>query len=250
MVDFQIRLTEMPVGITAEHEEVMRICRKYICEEDKCVFHVSVSEDDMRKEAEYFNTRNGDDAQQVLMWQLERSALYRKIAEEMIDHDRILIHGSALSMDGNGYLFTAPSGTGKSTHAALWRTVFQDRVVMINDDKPLVWMKDDQILVYGTPWDGKHHLSNNIGVPLKGICRIIRCAQNSIQRVSKEEGMTHLLEQTFRSSDPQRLLKTLEMLKEITEQIPVYDLYCNMETDAAITAYEQLIREDQDEVKK
>lgn len=241
MYEFQIHIAGMTVEICAEYEKTMRSCKDYIITGQQPEFHVHATEEDLIKEAEFFQKRNGEHAIQS-EWQLERSAIYRKVAEEMIDRERILIHGSALSMDGNGYLFIAPSGTGKSTHAALWRKVFGDRVMMINDDKPLVHVNENEIVIYGTPWDGKHRLSTNTGVPLKAICRIIRHETNSIRRVFKEEGMIRLLEQTYRPVRQDRVLKTLDMLKKITDRIPVYDLYCNMETDAAITAYQELIK--------
>ena len=101
---------------------------------------------------------------------LETLAVYRKIAEKMIDYDTILFHGSVIAVDGIGYLFTAKSGTGKSTHTRLWRELFGERAVMVNDDKPLIKVSENGIIVYGTPWDGKHRLSTNTFVPLKGIC--------------------------------------------------------------------------------
>ena len=240
MVDFQIRLTEMPVGITAEYKETELACKGYFCEGEEEVFHVCASQENINKEKEYFVERNG--RLSMSERQLERSALYRLIAEEMIDYDRILIHGSALAIDRNAYLFIAPSGTGKSTHAALWRKAFGERVVMVNDDKPLVRMDGDEILIYGTPWDGKHRLSNNIGVPLKGIARVYRSEDNRVERLSKEEAMTRLLEQTYRSEKPLRVVKTLEMLKRISDEIPFYALYCNMEEEAAYTAYEAMTK--------
>ena len=102
---------------------------------------------------------------------LETLAVYRKIAEKMPDYDTFLFHGSAIAVDGTAYLFTAKSGTGKSTHTRLWRELLGDRAVMVNDDKPLIRVNADGTAVaYGTPWDGKHRLSSNIAVPLRVIC--------------------------------------------------------------------------------
>lgn len=68
---------------------------------------------------------------------LETLAVYRKIVTRLVFSDILLIHGSAIAVDGKAYLFTAPSGTGKSTHTRMWREYFKDRAVMVNDDKPL-----------------------------------------------------------------------------------------------------------------
>ena len=77
---------------------------------------------------------------------LEGLAVYRKIAEKMIDYNTMLFHGSVVAVDGVGYLFTAKSGTGKSTHTRLWRTYFGERAVMVNDDKPLIKVTNNSLL--------------------------------------------------------------------------------------------------------
>ena len=95
------------------------------------------------------------------------------------------------------YSGTAASGTGKSTHVALWRKYFGERAVMVNDDKPLLRI-GDVVTAYGTPYDGKHKLSNRIAVPLKAICILTRAAENSIVPVTKTEAYTMLLQQAYR----------------------------------------------------
>ncbi len=84
---------------------------------------------------------------------LETLAVYRRIAEKMPDFDTILFHGSCVAVDGVGYLFAAKSGTGKSTHTRLWRQVFGDRAVMINDDKPMIraGSEGEGPVIFGTP---------------------------------------------------------------------------------------------------
>ena len=69
---------------------------------------------------------------------LESLALFRKLCDYTLSEvDGIIFHSSAIMVDGEAYLFTAPSGTGKSTHTRLWRELLGDRAVMINDDKAL-----------------------------------------------------------------------------------------------------------------
>ena len=65
---------------------------------------------------------------------LENNAIHALLAEKLVDFDVLLVHGSALCMDGKAYIFMAPSGTGKSTHTRLWREVYGSRVIMINDE--------------------------------------------------------------------------------------------------------------------
>lgn len=171
---------------------------------------------------------------------LETLAVYRKIATALLSRDVMLIHGSVIAVDGEGYLFTALSGTGKSTHVRLWRKLFGDRAVMVNDDKPLVRVSEEsRPLVFGTPWDGKHHLSNNIAVPLRAIVLLERGEENAIHPISAEEAFPTLLQQSFRpEDDPVLTIQALQLLSQLSQQVGLYRLHCNMNPDAARVAYE------------
>lgn len=94
------------------------------------------------------------------------------LAAALLYYNILLMHGSALCMDGEAYIFAAPSGTGKSTHARLWREVFGDRVWMINDDKPLVRVEEERAFVFGSPWCGKHKLGCNGSARLKAVVEL------------------------------------------------------------------------------
>ena len=168
---------------------------------------------------------------------LETLAAYRKIAERMPEYDTILFHGSCVAVDGAGYLFTAKSGTGKSTHTRLWRELLGDRAIMINDDKPLIRISDSGAIIYGTPWDGKHHLSNNIAVSLKAICILERAKENAILPVTREEALPMLIQQAYRPADPFTLAKTLTLIDRLGMEVKLYRLRCNMDISAAKLSY-------------
>ena len=169
---------------------------------------------------------------------LETLAVYRGIAEKMPFYDRFLFHGSAISVDGTGYLFTAKSGTGKSTHARLWRELLGERAVMVNDDKPLLQVTDRGAVVYGTPWDGKHRLSSNISAPLRAICILERAPVNRIREISKSEALPTLIQQAYRPKNPAALAQTLALLDRLN--VRFYRLSCNMEPEAAELSYHTL----------
>lgn len=171
---------------------------------------------------------------------LETLAVYRKIADKMIDYDTVLFHGSVIAVDGIGYLFTAKSGTGKSTHTRLWRELFGERAVMVNDDKPLIKVSENGIMVYGTPWDGKHRLSTNISVPLKAVCALERSEGNHIEKVTADSVYNMLVQQVYRPQSPQKLLKTLQLIDVLSENVGLYRLGCNMDISAAETAYKAM----------
>lgn len=173
---------------------------------------------------------------------LETLAVYRKIADHLLSCDTLLFHGSVIAVDGIGYLFTAKSGTGKSTHTRLWREYFGERAVMVNDDKPLLRITDSGVTAYGTPWDGKHRLSTNIAVPLKGICILTRDTTNHIEPAEPHAVYPLIVQQTNRSLSADGMKQTLSLIDRMLNVVPVYRLGCNMDIEAARVAYEGMNR--------
>lgn len=173
---------------------------------------------------------------------LETLAVYRKIADYLLSCDTLLFHGSVIAVDGEGYLFTAKSGTGKSTHTRLWREYFGERAVMVNDDKPLLHITDSGVTAYGTPWDGKHRLSTNIAVPLKGICILTRDTTNHIEQAEPHAAYPMIVQQTNRSLTVDGMKQTLSLIDSMLNVVPVYRLGCNMDIEAARMAYEGMNR--------
>ena len=168
---------------------------------------------------------------------LETLSAYRKLSVKLTEYDTFLFHGSVIAVDGQAYLFTAKSGTGKSTHTRLWRQLLGDRAVMVNDDKPLLRVGEKEVTVYGTPYNGKHNLGCNMSVPLKAVCILTRAAENSIVRISKQEAYAMLLQQVFRPRDPAVMQKTLRLIDRLAAQTALYRLGCNMEPEAAEVAF-------------
>ena len=172
---------------------------------------------------------------------IESLALYQNITELLLARDVMQFHCSALEMDGRAYLFTAPSGTGKSTHVRLWRQVFGARVTVINDDKPLVRLqKDGSWRVYGTPYGGKHNLQTNTSQTLCGIVMLERGAENKIERVTPQDAFVTLMAQTYHSiQTPERILHAMDLVGSLAN-LPVFRLQCNISQQAVQVAYEAL----------
>jgi len=228
------------IKICSIHNDVHFLCRNYRSE-DNADFTVVTTQGDIdleRKYSEEEDIKLGTSIRNYTDGYLETLAVYRKIADTMLNYDTILFHGSCVAVDGEGYLFTAKSGTGKSTHTRLWRELFGKRAVMVNDDKPLIRITDTGARVFGTPWNGKHALGENITVPLRAICVLERDAENHICKVEKRSIYPLLVQQTHRSSNGGAVLKMLTLLDTMTEKVGLYKLGCNMEMDAAKVAYE------------
>ena len=155
----------------------------------------------------------------------------------MPEYDTFLMHGSAIAVDGSAYLFTAKSGTGKSTHTRLWREFLGERAVMVNDDKPLINISESGVTIYGTPYNGKHRIGNNISMPLKSICILERASENFIEKIDKSQAYKMLLQQVYRPRDVFALKKTISLIDEMCEKVTFYRLSCNMDISAAELAF-------------
>lgn len=170
---------------------------------------------------------------------IETLSVYRQLSEHLVAYDTVLFHCSSLAVDGTAYLFTAPSGTGKSTHARLWREYFGDRLVTINDDKPLLHITKEQVTVFGTPYGGKDNLQTNTSAPVGGIIVLHQAPQNEIRRLSHQEAYTALLNQTHRPADVEKFFKTMELV-HILADLPVYSMGCTISQEAVELAYNTL----------
>ena len=233
------RIAEKNIEITSIHSGVHNYCKQYKATGTPD-FKVETTRADIEFEREKSARENILEGIAVRNYSdsyLEELAVYRKIALKMLDYDTFLFHGSVVSVDGEAYLFTAKSGTGKSTHTRLWRELLEDKAVMVNDDKPLIKVTNDSVTVFGTPYNGKHRLGNNISVPLKAICILERAKENTIHSVTGKEAYPMLLQQVYRPNDSEKLLKTLSLIDLMTKNIKLYKLGCNMDISAAEVAY-------------
>lgn len=242
MVNFTMQIAGRVVAASVSYKSTRRHCGSFLCE-GKPDFSVKISNSDIefeRQNVDYEPAIEGKSPAAVDDYLFECTALQRKIAEKLFEFDALLFHGSVIAVDGEGYLFTAKSGTGKSTHTRLWREMLGDRAVMVNDDKPFLQVRDDHIQVFGSPWNGKHGLGNNMDVPLKAICILERGERNEISQISASEAVPMLLQQSNRPQQPGLLPKYLDILENIANKTTFYRLKCNMDPEAARIAYQTM----------
>ncbi|MBQ3135307.1 MAG: hypothetical protein IJB75_05815 [Oscillospiraceae bacterium] len=168
---------------------------------------------------------------------------------QLLKFDGMVLHSSAVVVDGYAYLFTAHSGTGKSTHTKLWCKEFADKgAYILNDDKPALRLMDDGVFyAYGTPWSGKATYSPNRKVPLGGVCLLHRGAENKIRPCTAKEAIFFLLTQTSRPIGQMGNDKILTLLDKLLTKVPVWHLECNMEPEAAHVSYNAMSMKERNE---
>ena len=223
-------------------ESTRDYCRKYLAEGNPD-FSITVSREDLAFEQEALRLEALEEGIKIRVFTdpfLERTAIQRKFAEYLFEQDVLMTHGSTVAVDGRAYLFTARCGTGKSTHTRLWRQVFDDRAVMVNDDKPFLRFTEDGVLACGAPWSGKHGLDSNITVPLKGICILTRGCENRIWPIAPDDAMAMLHKQAEQSEDPEKQSLCQALVLRLSGTVPLWQMECTKEPQAALTAYEAM----------
>lgn len=240
MEAFRIEMAGVPVAVRCRFHENQAFFHDYFTEKEP-LFTIEPTEADLRQMQADFDRMDemeGIPKHRRTDGFLENNAIHALLAERLVEQNALLMHGSALCMDGKAYIFTAKSGTGKSTHARLWRQVFGDRVWMINDDKPMLRIEESGVTVYGTPWDGKHHLSRNASAKLKAIVNLTRDESNHIAPMSRADAFPVLMKQCYGSRNPATMARIMELEKRLLSAVDFYTLGCNMLPEAAKLAWE------------
>jgi len=249
MTDFIMQIADHVVAVTTTFESACIFCEDYLSWKKADIFvtttMVDISQE--REKAAKEDALEGLPIRNLSDNLLEITALQRKIAEEFFSLNILLFHGSVVAVDDTAYLFTAKSGTGKSTHTRLWRDVFGDRAVMVNDDKPFLQLTDHGVIAHGSPWNGKHRLGSNISVPLKAICILERSAENWIKPISPAQVLPMLFQQSQRPQNPVNMPKYMELIDRLANSVEFYRMGCNMDPEAARISYEAMSRERKDE---
>lgn len=157
---------------------------------------------------------------------IEKQLVHRKMAEALIFHNTILIHGAVITLHNKAFMFTAPSGTGKTTHIQKWIESVEGTSV-VNGDKPFVIINEEGAFACGTPWCGKENLGTNAIVSLQSIVFMERSEDNRIEKVEFKSIFPNLLEQTFRPVNADAMKKTLNLLLGLKNKVTFYKFYCN-----------------------
>ena len=235
MISFDIKITDVVLEVHAFNESTKRYCEAFFTDE-KPDYTITMTEEDLKNESS--NSENG----QVYVNE-EISALYRKIADLLVEDDIIVFHSSAISVDDNGFLITAHSGVGKSTHARLLSEYLGDSFKYINDDKPMLKVSDDGVTIFSTPWNGKERRGNNINAPLKAIIFLNRGETNTYRKIdNKEEIYIRMLSQIYLPKEKSKRDKALNIADKLLKLVSFYEINVNMDIDAAKMTYEGIMK--------
>lgn len=224
---FTIKIAEHVFAIDQKYRFTYRMCEKFYTDEAPEAL-ISVTEEERERE------RGAHSAPFLL----EYTAVHRKVAEYLIDYETLLLHGSCVCADGLAYLFSAPSGTGKTTITDHWREWLGDsKSFRVCDDKPFLRLTDSGVVIYGSPWDGKCFFAANVSAPLKAVCLLEQGETNHIEPITPGDAVPELFRQAYRPSDPAGVEKALSLVVKLSNSVKLYRMRCTAEPEAARVAY-------------
>lgn len=179
----------------------------------------------------------------------EADCVYQEIAEQLPLYDRLLMHGAVITYKEDAFMFTAPSGTGKSTHISLWNQYIGSDVDIVNGDKPIVAI-EEEVIVYGTPWGGKENWQKNRKAPLKAIVLIEQSKTNSMERVDPGLYVPMMMQQIYLPKEEKKVARALELLDGLLQRVPFYVLRCDMSEEAVRCSFDGLTGKKYDDMKR
>lgn len=234
MISFKIKIANIVLLINAFNETTKRYCKDFLVDE-KQDYEITMQEEDLKNEV--LEGNNGH-----VYVNEEISALYRKIADLFVERNNVVFHGSSFKVNDYGFIVTARSGVGKSTHVNYLEQYIGDNFKYINDDKPLVEVNDN-ITIYSSPWNGKERRGNNTYAPLKAVFFLNRGIENTYKPIiNKEEIYIRLLSQIYLPKEKSKREKALKIIDILLKKINFYEINVTKDIESAKMTYEEIIK--------
>ncbi len=231
-------------GIKTEYNVCGNLLRER-SEKYRADFDDSETQIKFKIKEEYINKKKEDIP--YLSWdEHEYMATCSAFYSELLRFGGMMLHSSCVEKDGFAYLFSARSGTGKSTHTHLWLENLENTRI-INDDKPALLRENGTWYACGTPFSGKTDENLDVKIPVRAIVFLFRGKDNKVKRLDKSMAAPLVLEQTINPVDKTLAVNMLDSLDLLLREVPVFTLHCNMEKDAAVTTYNEIERLIKDE---
>ena len=234
----KILLADLVIEIDNKYDYISEKCSDYLYTGDRETdIPIKVTEEEIIEQknasTEFFTNEY-----------LEYLITYRKIADEILNFDAFVMHGTVIKVEDKGIMFTAVSGTGKTTHMLLWFKLLGDKLTVINGDKPIIRFFDGVPYAYGTPWCGKEGYNTNDRVILSDICLIERGEVDEAMFATQLDVFSHFIKQIYRPSKTELINKTFDLAGKLFKFSNLRKFKCRKNISAAKTAYKAIFNKE------
>lgn len=151
-----------------------------------------------------------------------------------------IFHCSYIARDGEAILFTAPSETGKSTQAELWKDLRGAEI--INGDRAAIRLADGQLLAEGIPFAGSSEYCKNRSLPIRAIVYLGQAPKTTIRKMRGYEAFSKIWEGvSVNTWDKEDMEIVSAVVQKVAAEIPVYHMPCTPD-ESAVIALEEALR--------
>ena len=168
-----------------------------------------------------------------------------RACDELLKYNRCIFHGAVFLWRGKAFIFTAHSGTGKSTQLFNWEKLYGDEIKIMNGDKPVLYSESNRVMVYPSPWKGKEGLGDDsLSAPLGGIIILEQGKKNQIERLIPQKSIPQLFRRIlFTVETEESVHRAAAMIEAIVMNVPVWKLINTGDSDSAELTYETIRKE-------
>lgn len=245
---FKICLAGLNIEVECSAGKYYNCCVPYLSKFSKTDIVAHAEREDILKRYSFIltgdpNTIKYED--DLELGAIEAEIIYENIAAQAIDFGTFLMHGAVVAKGGRAFMFSGPSGIGKSTRVRLWLDEYPDSII-VNGDKPLIKVTDDEAIACGTPWCGKEGWNTNTMVPLNAIFIVQRAEEgkaSTIKEIGIGKAMPFLIQQTYISPKTDAMFKIIQLLKKLDGKVKFYQLRSNPTSEAIRLAYDTVCLE-------
>lgn len=168
-----------------------------------------------------------------------------RASDHLLPYGRCAFHSAAVLWRGRAILFTAPSGTGKTTQMKNWLKRFPGESAVINGDKPILSEEDDGILVWPSPWKGKERIGNDtLCAKLGGIVLLEQGSRNQLRLLQVREAVEPLMKRFLCTVEDRESVEAMCAMEEaVLSSVPVWKLVNTGEIESTELVREALEKE-------
>ena len=161
------------------------------------------------------------------------------LEKRMYFRNQFILHSAYMLHHGRAILFSAPSGTGKSTQADLWTKYRGTRT--INGDRTLLSKRGNDYWANGWPICGSSKICHNEAYPLKCIVFLSQAKDNTIEELDYKTAVKKLISETTINFHYSPFVnKVLDFIDDLVKNVKIYHFACNISEDAVLCLEEKL----------
>ncbi len=157
-------------------------------------------------------------------------------------HNALLLHSSVVAANGKAVLFCGQSGAGKSTQASLWKEHLGAEI--LNGDRCVIREENGVFLGGGSPWCGTSGIYNPKHYPIAGMILLKKSKENVLRPLGAEAFPTLFSQLTVNTWDKDFVDFTSSALVQLLNSVPVFELSCRPNREAAHLVYNTLFKKE------